>query len=326
MIMQTTTFKNSQNKAGLPAIASLPYRFNNENDAEGKFLLHSNIIRVYARMNKKGRYADWGELQGYIEEIVEAKTLKWITVTRLDESNCILFISGFGIIPSDVRGILNRKLNIGRIESAHMEIKAFPVCSEKELRELAERVLERKEFVKQDSLKSGEQRKISEEPAKEYVLHGSYEKYDLKLYKILGVNSDTYSFELIDKTPLSEQDFDKSIGDMIAILKGFDKGRYKTIQEVVFSEYKLKQPYGRIVQSKKTRNKIAPKNARAEALQRIDRDGRILYTDLCSLFAYNSKKRYAPDKMASKFILSNHLARLIDNGQEIVKRDMAVAV
>lgn len=327
--MKKTLIVNMKNKKGVPAIALTPYKFRNENDAEGKFLLHSNILRVYGKLNSKGRYAEMKELKSYLHDIVEEKSLKWITIIPdEDECNCILFICGFGITPSGVRGFLNRKMNIERIELAQVEVKAFPVCGEQELKELVGTVIERKEFLRKDPAESGEQKEKNGEPAKEFALYGSYDKYDIKLYKIAGVNSSTYSLELVNKTPLSEQNFDKAVGEMIFILQSFESVRYKTIQEVVFSQCKLKQPYGRIVQSKKTRNKLAPKSARAEALQRIDREGHIPYSDLCALFSYgSSKKSFAEAKMAYKFIKTHNLLKLVENGIKIVKRqDMSVAV
>ena len=284
-------------------------------------MVHSNIFREEGKLNRLGRYSkEGGGLDRYFKEIVEAKNLKWIKVADGDgDDSIVVRMSGFGLVPEDVRSILSRKMHIEKIRAVYVEVKTFAICGEQELGELVKKVVASGEFIKRDPVKCGEQEEFDGEPAKEFVLYGYYGKHKLKLYKIFGVHSSTYSFELVDKSGVVEKDFDTAVESMISILQSFDIGCFRHVREVVFSDSSLQQPYGRMLRSK-LRNCQGASLAHAEALSLIDSNGFIPYADLLSLYSYaQSGDKNGHRKMASKFIAKHHLVH-DDCGFDIVKR------
>ncbi len=305
---------------GLPAISLTSYIFRNKEESEGKYVVHRNVMEVTGKLNKKGIYRKVAELESYFRELEGERKLE-IGMKSGESNSVAVEIAGEGLVPDEIRKYLHRKMHIEKIEPVYVEVKAFALCDAHQLDELREIVRGRVEFSEVDSANCRDHRGFCDSRNKEFALYGSYGRFMLKIYKIVGINSKIYSVELMDGSRMQEKDFASAVGEMFSILHSFGSEWYMPVANVDFSKKKVKEPHGRILETVKPRNCSGASDARAEALDIIDSNGFIPYLDLLSLYSYTlSGDKYGSNKSASKFIRSHQLVRENADGMEIVKR------
>jgi hypothetical protein len=288
-----------------------------------KYLVHRIEYAVNGNLNGRGIYADRKQLEEYAFGIEDAEKIEMVI-----ESENEIKLVGMGLLPCDVRRILNKRFNANKegVTTKSIEVKCYPQCSEHKLDSLVSEIKNRKEFVQRQPHEI-EKYSFKGKIEKIFILYGDFGRYRMKLYKIAQSKADFFCFELVLDIEQSADAFDNTVDDMLGIFESFAYSNFKPIYEIEYSKVEGSQPYGIMVKSIKPRNILGADNAKAEAISRIDRDSSILYSDLLSLYSYAShSKADGADKMVSKFIKSNHLLRIVENGIDIVKRQEDTAV
>ena len=272
-----------------------------------KYLLHRMEYAVGVEMNIKGIYSN----EKYFIEDLEyldknEMPMKFVKESEGTEGIFKLFISGKGVMPSEIRSVLNDVCHISKIEMRHMEIKSFPMMDERNLKEYVGKVKNTKGF------------ETVEPPAyecmnnKEFLLYGKYENMIYKLYKIFGFGSRICNYEMVyDGSVVCSSDADliKAVSGIVDVMEKMGYEGCREISEMVFEGGS--EPDGRMIGGMVHRERKRAGEIRRKAEDMMKSEGSIGYLELLKMFDYAGKK-YGDSKMVSKFIKDMGYVKKID--------------
>ncbi len=295
-----------------------------------RYLLHWMRYLVKIKLNKRGEYKSASNLNTQLQ--YEGESELNINLVKNGFEGYKVEISGYGVLPKDIRSLLSSRCHIISIALTHIEIKSFYLFDAERLIDFANRVKSLPDFINAEppvcettSRKDYAEVKelgLNESCAvrKEFILYGHYKGYACKLYKIIGFSSHVYNFEIVSELIIEgikkDSDLDKVIAGMVTVINEISYENYKKINELVFAGGN--SPRGRMIGSKVKRQRNKAIESKRKAIEQIKTNGFILYSDLLGTFGY-SEKKYANSKMASKFIKLNRLVKKKDEaGHSIV--------